>query len=181
LTHDEERPCPDIVAWEHGDALWNYRGGRPALGSLLVHGIKAGETGWRRALLKRAASTELPVWAGEVDLVTSAPPSPMSKWRRGFDLAEEAARLISDKLNRPYIRTLNRVWLSSRQAKLTESQRRKMSPKNIRTRRDVNVYEKVILLVDDVWTTGTTLLRCAQSLRKSGATEIKVLTLFRVL
>jgi predicted amidophosphoribosyltransferase len=35
--------------------------------------------------------------------------------------------------------------------------------------------------VDDVWTTGTTLLRCAQALQDAGAHEIRVLTLFRSL
>ena len=40
---------------------------------------------------------------------------------------------------------------------------------------------KTILLVDDVWTTGTTLLRCAQWLMKAGAAEIRVLALFRAL
>ncbi|MDR2697740.1 MAG: hypothetical protein LBB40_04605, partial [Holophagales bacterium] len=116
-----------------------------------------------------------------VDLVTSAPPSPMRMWRRGSDLAEEAARVISGKLTRPYIRTLGRTWFSYRQAKLTESRRRKMSPKNIYARSGVNVSGKIILLVDDVWTTGTTLLRCAQALIKSGAMEIRVITLFRAL
>ena len=38
-----------------------------------------------------------------------------------------------------------------------------------------------VLLVDDVWTTGTTLLRCAQALRDGGAEEVRVLTLFRAL
>ncbi len=38
-----------------------------------------------------------------------------------------------------------------------------------------------VLLVDDVWTTGTTLLRCAQALREGGADEVRVLTLFRAL
>jgi len=181
LTHGDNRPCPDIVAWEHGDALWNYRGGSPALGSLLVHGIKAGETGWKRVLLKRVALTELPAWAYEVDLMTSAPPSPMRMWLRGSDLAEEAAQIIAGKLTREYIRTLGRTWSSKRQAKLTESQRRKMSPKIIYVRSGVNVSGKTILLIDDVWTTGTTLLRCAQALKKSGAKEIRVLTLFRAI
>ena len=181
LTHGDNNPCPDMVAWEYGDALWNYRGGSPALGSLLVRGIKAGETGWLRALLKRVASAELPTWVYEVDLVTSAPPSLKRMLLRGSDLAEETARIIAGKSTRPFIRTLGRAWFSKRQAKMTESRRRKMSPKVIYARSCVNVSGKTILLIDDVWTTGTTLLRCAQALKKSGAVEIRVLTLFRAI
>jgi predicted amidophosphoribosyltransferase len=167
------------VAWEYGDALWNYRGGRPALGPLLVHGVKAGETGWRRALLKRVASAELPVWAGDIDLVTSAPTSFARVWKRGFDLAAEAARIISGKLGRPYIKTMKRSLTSKRQARLTESQRRRMPRKTIRMRASVKKTKKTILLVDDVWTTGTTLLRCAETLRASGAKEVRAFSLFR--
>jgi predicted amidophosphoribosyltransferase len=37
-----------------------------------------------------------------------------------------------------------------------------------------------LLLVDDVWTTGTSLLRCAKLLSEAGA-DVSVFTLFRAL
>ena len=179
LVHGDNSPCPDPVAWECGDALWNYRGGRPPLGSLLITGIKSGEIGWRRALLKRLAATELPLWTENVDMATSAPPSPMQRFFRGFDLAEEVAKIISDMLSLPYMHTLSKSWFSPRQAKQTESQRRRMPQKNFYVRNGPMVADKTILLIDDVWTTGTTLLRCAEALKKSGAKEVRALTLFR--
>ncbi|MCL1907930.1 MAG: hypothetical protein FWG12_01015 [Holophagaceae bacterium] len=179
LLHGENSLCPDKVAWECGDSLWNYRGGRPPFGSLLITGIKSGETGWRRALLKRIATTGLPPWAGDVDLVTSAPPSPIQKIRRGFDLAEEAAKIISFRLSLSYAHTLNKSWFSRRQAKQTESQRRRMPQKNFYVHNSQILAKKTILLIDDVWTTGTTLLRCTEVLKKFGAKEVRVLTLFR--
>jgi predicted amidophosphoribosyltransferase len=45
----------------------------------------------------------------------------------------------------------------------------------------LNLQERIVLLVDDVWTTGTTLLRCAQALQGAGSGEIRVVTLFRAL
>jgi len=179
LSHGAERACPDEVAWEYGDALWDYRGGRPAMGMLLIPGIKSGEKGWRQVLLKRVSSTDMPDWAEDVDLVTSVPPSPIHKLLRGFDLAKEVALLISKKIDRPYAKTMGRVWFSRRQAKKTESKRRRMPQKNIYTRRNAKVSGKTILLIDDVWTTGTTLLRCAKALLKAGAKEVRVISLFR--
>jgi predicted amidophosphoribosyltransferase len=48
----------------------------------------------------------------------------------------------------------------------------------IRLKGPAAVRGRTVLLVDDVWTTGTTLLRCAQALQAAGA-EVRVLTLFR--
>jgi predicted amidophosphoribosyltransferase len=100
---------------------------------------------------------------------------------RGFDLAEEAARAISGTLNRPYVRTLGKTWLSGRQAKRAENRRRKMPQKNFYLKKGTKVAGKTILLLDDVWTTGTNLLRCAQALKKTGANEVRVMSLFRAI
>jgi predicted amidophosphoribosyltransferase len=179
VPHGGGGGCRDDAAWELGDALWDYWGGSPAVGALLVPGIKTGEAGWRRGLLGRVSRAALPEWAGRADLVTSAPPSPLHRLMRGFDLAEEAARLVAGALARPYARTLAKAWASRRQARKSEGRRRRMPQKTVHARRGADVGGKVVLLVDDVWTTGTTLLRCAGALKKAGAAEVMVLALFR--
>lgn len=179
--HDLGGPCPDPIAWPLGDALWDYHGGRPPLGALVVPAIKDGERGWQRALLHRAASAGLPTWAEAVDLVTAAPSALPRRLLRGFDLGEEAGRLLARRLDRPYRPTLRKTWWTARQATRTESERRRLPRKAITLRAGVSVEGLRILLVDDVWTTGTTLLRCAQALREGGVAEVRVLTLFRAL
>ena len=181
LSHDGETPCPEPVAWTHGDALWDYHGGRPALGALLVPGIKEGEQGWKTALFQRVRVAQLPAWSADIDFVTCAPTALHRRWQRGFDLAEEAADLLGQRLGAPFARTLSKHFLVGRQAERTESERRRLPRKAIALRPRVAVQNRVILLVDDVWTTGTTLLRCAQALASGGAAEIRVLTLFRSL
>ena len=69
LLHGEDRSCPEPVAWGLGTALWDYHGGRPPFGELLLPGIKAGERGWMMALLDRARHAPLPEWAEELELV----------------------------------------------------------------------------------------------------------------
>jgi predicted amidophosphoribosyltransferase len=179
LVHGEG-DCPEATAWDLGDACWDYHGGRPPLGALLLPGIKQGETGWRKALLGRLAGAPLPNWSAEVDQVTSAPSTPFHRFLRGFDLSAEAGRLIAGRLGRPFEPLLAKGWLSGRQAARTETQRRRLSRKAVRLRRRATP-RGIILLVDDVWTTGTTLLRCAQALRSGGAEEVRVLTLFRAM
>jgi predicted amidophosphoribosyltransferase len=179
LVHAEGE-CPEARAWDLGDALWDYHGGRPALGALLLPGIKQGESGWRRALLGRLARAPLPGWAAEVDEVTSAPSTPLQRLLRGFDLSAEAAGLIARRVGRPFTPLLAKGWRSGRQATRTESQRRRLPRQAITLRCGVQP-RGVVLLVDDVWTTGTTLLRCAQALQAGGAGEVRVLTLFRAL
>lgn len=175
-----EAECPEATAWEWGDALWDYHGGRPPLGALLLPGIKQGETGWRKAMLGRVSLAPLPAWVGEVDVVTAAPSTLQQRLMRGFDFGAEAGRIISGRMGRPFEPLLVKGWRSGRQAARTETERRRLPRKAITLRRGA-MPAGIILLVDDVWTTGTTLLRCTQALREGGAEEVRVLTLFRAL
>jgi predicted amidophosphoribosyltransferase len=178
LAHDCDSYCPDPIAWDSGAALWDYHGGRPGLGALLVPGIKAGERGWLRALLGRLERAALPDFAATCDRVTCAPASPARLWWRGLDLAESAARALALRLDLPFQRLLSKAWLAPRQARLEASRRRRLPLRAIRAR-GLPIQGETILLVDDVWTTGRTLLCCAQALREAGAKEVRVLTLFR--
>jgi len=178
--HHAEEACPEPVAWEWGDALWDYHGGRPPLGALLLPGIKQGESGWRRALLGRMARRPLPDWVHEVDRVTSAPSAWHQRLLRGFDFSAEVGQHFALRMGCPYESLLAKAWRSGRQATRSETQRRRLPRRAIGLRRGAKPAG-IILLVDDVWTTGTTLLRCAQALKAGGAEEVRVLTLFRAL
>jgi predicted amidophosphoribosyltransferase len=167
------------VAWDYGDALWDYHGGRPPLGALLVPGIKHGERGWKGALLERAARVPLPAFTRAAELVCSAPTARARRWLRGFDLAEETAQLLARRLGRPWAGLLRKPWLARAQAGLAESRRRRLPAGAVEVVPGCRLGGQAVLLVDDVWTTGTTLLRCAQALERAGAGQVAVVTLFR--
>jgi predicted amidophosphoribosyltransferase len=169
------------VAWTWGDALWDYRAGRPPLGALLVPAIKRGELGWKAALLERAGRAPLPAFVPEIDWVCSAPTSWPRRWSRGFDLAEEAGALFARRMGRPFRPLLRKAWFGQSQSGLSESRRRQLPARALTLRRGCRLEGQTVLVVDDVWTTGTTLLRCAQALRRAGAGRLGVLALFRAL
>jgi predicted amidophosphoribosyltransferase len=62
---------------------------------------------------------------------------------------------------------------------------RKERIKNLRrafaVRQPQSIVQKRILLIDDVFTTGTTVNECAKVLRKAGAEAVLVLTLARTI
>ncbi|HJV21369.1 MAG TPA: hypothetical protein VJ570_01680 [Holophagaceae bacterium] len=173
-----ENACPDPVTWERGDALWDYHGGRPPLGALLLPGLKQGDLGWRGALLRRAEEAPLPPWIGDCDAVVPVPTHPWRRWRRGFDLAADVAALVGRRTGLPVMTPLRKAWRAPAQAERTEGARRRLPRKAFRLVDPAAAAGRRLLLVDDVWTTGTSLLRCAQALEAGGA-EVRVWTLFR--
>jgi predicted amidophosphoribosyltransferase len=126
------------------------------------------------------STAPLPEWMAAVDRVTSVPSTRHQRLWRGFDLSAELGQLLARRLACPFEPLLEKAWFSGRQASRTESQRRRLPRRAITLRRGATP-DGTLLLVDDVWTTGTTLLRCAQALGAGGAGEVRVLTVFRAL
>jgi ComF family protein len=116
------------------------------------------------------------------DAVVPVPLHPWRRMRRGFNQADDLARL----LGLPVIRALWRVRATTPQAGLVAAARRRnirgafrLSPLVIERRRYSLVEDRVIVLVDDVWTTGATLDACAAELKRAGAAEVRALTVAR--
>jgi len=106
------------------------------------------------------------------------------KRQRGFNQSELIARSALRYLDSPNfeLRTsiLRRVRATTSQTGLTRHQRRE----NVRGAFAVAAPELVkgraVMIVDDVYTTGTTLNECARILRAAGAEQVVVATVARV-
>ena len=92
--------------------------------------------------------------------------------------------LLADQLSRHLVcpvsaTNLVRIAATDPQTTLTRQARLRNLRQAFAVRRPQDIAEKRILLVDDVFTTGTTLNECAKTLRKAGSGPVIALTLAR--
>jgi ComF family protein len=114
------------------------------------------------------------------DWVVPVPLHPWRQARRGFNQSHALARLLGI----PVLRALWRVRATVPQTSLHAPARRR----NVRgafilspfvRRRSRSLDGRVVVLIDDVWTTGATLAACATVLRDAGTVEVRALTVAR--
>jgi competence protein ComFC len=97
---------------------------------------------------------------------------------RGFDQAEIVAKYISQITKIPCEQLLSRSQSTVQQARLANKERRKILKKNpFKSRKTLN--GEVILLVDDVITSGSTMKICEKNLLASGAGSIRRYAILR--
>ncbi|OGE17049.1 hypothetical protein A2769_03150 [Candidatus Daviesbacteria bacterium RIFCSPHIGHO2_01_FULL_37_27] len=109
-------------------------------------------------------------------------PVPLHWWRqnqRGFNQSGEIGKLLAKKLGLEYSEALKRIRPTNSQVKLKGIERRE----NIRNAFSLNtkylIHNTNVLLIDDVWTTGSTLRECCYVLKRNGAKKVWALTLAR--
>lgn len=110
------------------------------------------------------------------DLVVPVPLHRARQRARGFNQAEDIARHLS----LPMVRALKRVRRTPSQTDLPEAQRHANVRGAFSPARGARIRGAVVIVVDDVSTTGATLEACARALLEGGAREVRALTVARV-
>ena len=130
------------------------------------------------ALLRASAADLL----RDADCVVPVPLHPWKRLRRGFNQADDLAQ----HLGVPVVHALWRVRVTMSQAGLTAAGRQRnvrgafrVSPWLWPATRAHFLRNRIVVLVDDVKTTGATLEACAEALRSAGVREVRTLTLAR--
>jgi ComF family protein len=117
-----------------------------------------------------------------LDLIMPVPLHPQRLREREFNQSLLLAHRIGAHLHLPVSgTTLIRAVRSPAQTTLSRKDRLQNLRGAFALRRPEHVAGKRVLLIDDVYTTGTTVNECARTLRKSGSAEVFVLTLARSL
>lgn len=112
-----------------------------------------------------------------VDVVAAVPMHPKRIRERGFNHSELLAKEIAGRLGVPFDGCLVRTRNTVQQARLEGKERRQNLKGAIEAK--PTVAGKWVLLVDDVYTTGTTAHECVKALRKAGATHVSYLAYTR--
>jgi ComF family protein len=130
------------------------------------------------AMLRESGSDTL----RDAACVVPVPLHPWKRLRRGFNQAAD----LSHQTGVPVVHALWRVRVTMSQAGLTASGRQRnvrgafrISPWLSRTTRERFIEDRIVVLVDDVRTTGATLDACAEVLTAAGVREVRTLTLAR--
>ncbi|MDO8573947.1 MAG: ComF family protein [Candidatus Daviesbacteria bacterium] len=110
-------------------------------------------------------------------------PVPLHWWRennRGFNQVSLIGQILSKKLGLDYCEALKRTRYTKSQAALKGQDRHQNIKNAFALSPDCNLSpDACILLIDDVWTTGSTLRECCEVLKKNGAKQVWAITLAR--
>ncbi len=128
-------------------------------------------TEFAAAEIRASIEDAFPVGAKNT-VVTFAPRSRKMKLLYGFDHAELIAKELARQLQVPFLSCLERDASAGVQKSLNASERMKNVKNRIRMKKGVSVDGMRVLLIDDVLTTGATLLSCARVLKRNGATMV---------
>ena len=115
----------------------------------------------------------------EIDAICPVPLHPSRLRERGFNQSEVIGRHLGQALGLPIEPVLVRTRMTVPQVGLPHRKREDNVKGAFAVSLHADVKARRILLVDDVWTTGSTLRECARVLRRSGAGAVFVLVVAR--
>ncbi|HWZ82069.1 MAG TPA: ComF family protein [Terriglobales bacterium] len=156
----------------------------------LIHLLKFQQVRPAAAVLGRMLAETVSVLEeslpGGMITVVPVPLHARKRAQRGFNQSELIARAALKQLNRPErfrlsLNSLLRLRETESQIGLTRHQRRENLHGAFKVFDPAQIAGRNVLLVDDVFTTGTTAAECARVLRRAGAERVYVATVARTL
>ncbi len=116
----------------------------------------------------------------DFDIITTVPLHFVKEKERGYNqaslIAKDLASLFTCEFNGDI---LKRTSYTTSQATLEHDERLKNLKNAFKLKKNIDLNNKTIVLLDDVFTTGTTVNECCRELRKANPKKIIILTLGR--
>jgi len=115
----------------------------------------------------------------EIDCIIPVPLHRKRQRQRGYNQAELLAQVISKYYEVPVVSALERTKDTHPQFDLPREERLTNVKGAFKVSDPKAVYNKKIILLDDIFTTGSTIAECSKTLKIAGARSVEVLTLSR--
>lgn len=115
----------------------------------------------------------------EFDAFVPVPLHPARKREREFNQAEAIAELLSRRCRKPVLDALKRIRYTDSQTRHDRAERMENLRGAFRVRHAHAVLNRHLVLVDDVFTTGSTVEECARVLTEAGAASVRALVVAR--
>jgi ComF family protein len=174
-----ERPFARAVAYG------SYEGGLRELVHLLKYQRVRPAAAVLGRMLAEPVASLLEAAAGGSVVVVPIPLHRSKRRQRGFNQTELIARAMLKHLAVPGLQldasVLRRCRATESQTGLSRSQRRLNVHGAFEIQSPGKIIRRDILLIDDVFTTGTTVAECARLLRRAGARRVWIATVARVI
>lgn len=162
--------------YEAGRSLWLYHEAVKKSLYRLKHGRQLWIGVSYGRLLYQHFSNQVNDW--QVDMVVAVPQHWLRLGKKGYNQSEVIAKSFARDGEWPFWSDVFRVAKRKTPQKELGREQRQVNLKNTFFVRDgVEVSEKVVLLIDDVYTTGATMDACSQALMDAGAKKVYYLTL----
>lgn len=115
------------------------------------------------------------------EVVVHVPVHATRRRDRGFDQAEDIARVAAHHLGLPHLAALERIHATVAQFDLDRADRARnvIGAFGVRANDGPRIQGRWIVLIDDVLTTGATLAACATALESAGAAAVSAITVAR--
>lgn len=111
----------------------------------------------------------------DFDVIVEVPSSPSQVRLRGYSQTKLIADSLAERMNKPSVRALSRSG-RGKQSERSARERTKAIRKEYSILNADTVRGKKVLLLDDIYTTGSTMDVCSKLLKKAGADKVHGLT-----
>ncbi len=148
----------------------------------MIHRFKYGKQRWLAepfALWMAELSSDHRIKLEEIEGLVPVPLHKKREKERGYNQSLLLAEALAKKWKKPVLPVLERVRYTETQTHFDRKERMQNLRVAFRVRAGAELQEKKFLLVDDVFTTGSTLDECARTLLDSGAGAVWAITAAR--
>jgi len=147
----------------------------------LVHNFKYHDKTSLAKLFAKLINNRFSEDLKDIDVITPVPMHKLKRIFRGYNPPQILAQELSKKLAKPFLpNLLIKKRLTKNQVGLAKKGRTKNILDSFELNKNFNIQDKVILLVDDVITTGATTTECTKILKRGKAGSVKLVTIARV-